>query len=316
MAIFGCRLDPGWTAARRAYAPLLFAALFALLGFPLRLAAQDAAGLPTLCDGGPEHSQPAQASDPDPSLRDLPRDILNDQKFLWTRPFRPRRGDWLPATVALGVTSGLIAIDRPVGQELSDSPPGDGAAFSRGVGRASGTAVDFGIAASFYLVGRWRNDAKARTTGILALRALTDSTIFSEVLKAASQRPRPTRENGHVRNHNADGEFFAGGSSFPSGHAIRAWALASVIAHQYSRPRWVAPTAYGLAGLVSVSRVTARKHFPSDVFVGSLLGFWIGRHVARSQAKGDGATPRARRWTFEPALLPSGGAGLRLTLEF
>src|SRR6185312_13419517 len=39
---------------------------------------------------------------------------------------------------------------------------------------------------------------------------------------------------------------------------------------------------YGAAGAVSISRVTGRQHFPSDVVVGSTLGWLIGRQIYRA----------------------------------
>ena len=247
------------------------------------------------------------------SLKELPRDILRDQKFLWLRPFRMKRSDVPWAGAIVGTTAGLIAIDRPVGQELSENPPGDGFAFSRRVGQFGGLLTDYGIAAGFYVIGRWRGDKRMRATGVLGLRAVTDSLIIVEILKTASQRPRPTRDDSRLRNHNADGEFFTGGRSFPSGHAAQAWALATVVAHQYRHRGWVPPTAYGLAGLVAVARVTQRKHFPADIFVGSVLGYLIGRHVAHSPCV-DEEMPR--RWHLISYVPMRGGATLALTWEF
>ncbi|MFQ5664450.1 MAG: phosphatase PAP2 family protein [Terriglobia bacterium] len=258
---------------------------------------------------------PAGASEcPTCTLKGLPGNILRDQKFLWLRPFRSKRSDIPWAVALLGTTAALIAIDRPVGQELSDSPPGAGFAFSRRVGQLGGGLTDFGVAGTFYLVGRWRGNERARTTGLLGLQAVADSLIVVEILKTASQRPRPTRAGGRLRNHNADGEFFAGGRSFPSGHAIEAWALATVVAHQYRQRRWVAPTAYGLAGLVAVARVTQRKHFPADIFVGSVLGYLIGSHVAHAASLGPSSTPR--RWHLLPSMPRGGGAAVTFSWEF
>src|SRR6184192_4438522 len=56
-------------------------------------------------------------------------------------------------------------------------------------------------------------------------------------------------------------------AGFPSGHSIGAFSLATVFARRYREHRWVPWVAYGLAGLVSFSRITAQAHFPSDVFV-------------------------------------------------
>ena len=40
--------------------------------------------------------------------------------------------------------------------------------------------------------------------------------------------------------------------------------------------------AYGLASTITVTRVTAKQHFPSDVIVGSALGWYFGRQVYRA----------------------------------
>src|SRR5207249_2933402 len=70
-------------------------------------------------------------------------------------------------------------------------------------------------------------------------------------------------------------------SSFPSTHAAAAWALASVVGDEY--PGWLSRTAvYGLATTVSVSRVLAEQHFPSDVLIGSAAGWLIGHYVYRA----------------------------------
>ena len=72
--------------------------------------------------------------------------------------------------------------------------------------------------------------------------------------------------------------FFDGGTSFPSNHAALTWAFASVVAHEYPNP-FAQIGAYGLATGVSLARVGASRHFLSDVFVGGLIGYQVGRHI-------------------------------------
>src|SRR5581483_12074673 len=77
------------------------------------------------------------------------------------------------------------------------------------------------------------------------------------------------------------------GQSMPSNHSIIAWSFAHAVAARY--PGWGTRLAvYGLASTVSVSRVLAREHFPSDVLVGSTFGYLIGGYVLhhRSQEHG------------------------------
>lgn len=228
----------------------------------------------------PPNPEPGEA--PRPALKGLAHDVLRDQGFLWGRPFRLKRPDVLWTAAVLGAAGGLIAIDRRAGQEISETWPGDLFRFGRRVSQIGGAAGDFGVASAFYVVGRLNGDDRARTTGVLGLRALADALIVVESLKTAAQRPRPTRDGGRLRRHNADGEFFTGGRSFPSGHATEGWALATLVACQYSHRRWVPPVAFSLAGVVSVARVLQRQHFPGDTFVGGSIGFMIGRHVCHS----------------------------------
>jgi len=74
------------------------------------------------------------------------------------------------------------------------------------------------------------------------------------------------------------GGFFQGGSSFPSEHSAAAWAVAGVVAHEYPGPL---PKifAYGLASLVSYSRIRGQQHFPSDVFIGGIIGSLVARQI-------------------------------------
>ena len=60
-----------------------------------------------------------------------------------------------------------------------------------------------------------------------------------------------------------------GGQSFPSAHTATAVGLAAGLAATYPRGRWLFA---GLAVGVALQRMFLGWHFPSDVFVGALLG--------------------------------------------
>jgi len=76
---------------------------------------------------------------------------------------------------------------------------------------------------------------------------------------------------------------FGNSGSFPSGHAIAAFSVASVFACRYRRRRWVPWVAYGGATVIALSRIPVQAHFPSDVFVGATLGYVIGHYVVLRQ---------------------------------
>jgi len=57
------------------------------------------------------------------------------------------------------------------------------------------------------------------------------------------------------------------------------FAVASVLAHHTNR-RWKKIALYGLAGAISFARFPAKKHFLSDIMVGSAIGYVTGTYIA------------------------------------
>ena len=113
-----------------------------------------------------------------------------------------------------------------------------------------------------------------KETGLLTREALTDAMPIYTVLQVIAGRERPGEGTGNGRfwqKHSIDG-------SFPAGHAMFCWTMATVVAHEYPR-WWVKALFYGTAATVSVTRFTAHDHFASDTFLGTALGYFIGRHI-------------------------------------
>ena len=198
------------------------------------------------------------------------RNILHDQKAIWTSPLHLRSRDAVWLVPLAGGTAALIATDQSTGDEIAESHKQLNA--SRIVSYAGSSYGAGGVALAFYLFGRAKHDDRARETGLLGAEALVDSGIVATALKEITQRSRPL--SGTSRS-----DFFDGGSSFPSGHSIAAWSLATVIANEYHDRPLVQITAYGIASAVSVARFTGQKHYLSDVLVGSAIGYGIGRYV-------------------------------------
>ena len=97
-------------------------------------------------------------------------------------------------------------------------------------------------------------------------------------------------------------------TSFPSGHATGAFAVAAVFAWEFRERRWARWVAYGTASLVAVSRVGLGRHFPSDVLAGAVLGRSIGRMVTHRAGGEAGSRPRNRlELIYEPR---NGGIGI------
>jgi len=205
-----------------------------------------------------------------PLATKLARNILMDQKDIWTSPFHMNRHDAIPWIVFGAATGALIATDRRTATQLPNTV--DQVSISRDVSKIGAAYTIIPITAGLYIGGAISHNPKARETGILGGEAALDSLIVVTILKSISQRPRPLEDNGK-------GSFFTGGDSFPSGHSMASWALASVVAHEYNKNILYPITAYGLASLVSFSRLSGQQHFGSDIVAGSAIGWFIGRYV-------------------------------------
>ncbi len=215
------------------------------------------------------------APEPEVTLRATPRNLLHDQAAIWTSPLRLRDNNIaVPALVVLATTV-AITTDHEAMTELIDhhsSLKNEANTASQGL-----TGGFIAAPAAFIAMGYMRHNYHAQETGILGGEAILDSLAVNEAVKIISRRERPTVDG-------AKGQFFQPGvnfdSSFASNHAIIAWSSATVIANEY--PGILTKiTAYTLAGGVSLTRVLAQQHFPSDVVLGSAVGWMIGRYVVR-----------------------------------
>jgi len=220
--------------------------------------------------------QVASVSQPNPTEYDnslgkhVFKDFVGDQKAIWRSPLHVRLvdADWL---VPLGVAAGaMFATDTQVSKSLSNSP----SRISN-----SNSLSNYGIASlaaaagGMYVWGHFTHNDHMRETGFLAGEAAANSLAATYALKYALGRERPLQDN-------FQGQFWHGGDSFPSEHSSAAWSIASVIAHEYPGPL-TSVVSYGLAAAISSARVSGKDHFPSDVLVGSALGWFIGQEVYR-----------------------------------
>jgi hypothetical protein len=199
------------------------------------------------------------------------KNLASDQRAIVTSPFHVRLidADWL---LPLGLaTGGMLATDTEVSKHLSSSPSRLNSfnTFSN-----DGLAAVVGVGGGMYLWGRITHDDHKRETGLLAGEAALDSFALTYELKNSFGRQRPL-------DNNYQGNFWHGGNSFPSEHAAVAWSIATVIAHEYPGPL-TTTLAYGMAAAIGAARVDAKQHFPSDVLIGSAIGWLMGEYVYRA----------------------------------
>ncbi len=199
------------------------------------------------------------------------RHLASDQKAFWASGKEiGNRGakTFVPFAAFTGL---LIASDSWLSKQVPDKP--NQLKRSSNVSNFATYSL-VGAAGASFLWGHLTNNDRLRESGLLSGEAAINSTAVTFALRAIAGRERPLAGD-------RSGRFFRGGSSFPSEHATLAWSVASVLAHEYPGPL-TKFFAYGLASAVTLTRVTSQQHFASDAFIGSALGWYIGRQVYRA----------------------------------
>lgn len=113
-----------------------------------------------------------------------------------------------------------------------------------------------------------------RQTGVLLLCSAT--AIATDPIKWIVGRARPVHDTSLIPTAMDFVPFSLRetGNSFPSGHAMLAFATAACLARYY--PRW-SPLFYFLASLVAAERVLELAHYASDVVAAAGIGIILSR---------------------------------------
>jgi len=239
------------------------------------------AALPSSSPAIPVPSNQAPGDDREVSWRKLPMNILHDQKDMWLFPLELGQGrHWLPALFVTGGTAAFLATDPQLMPHFRKTNTFHD--FNRVLGTtASGAAIAV-VPAVFYAVSLIRKDSYDQSTALFAGEAVVDDTILMVVTKAITRRQRPTERpvDGPYNDtfFHSNGSIFGKGTSFPSGHAMMAFSVATVFARRYHNHRWVPYVAYAVASALAFSRVTTGAHFPADAFFGASMGYFIARY--------------------------------------
>jgi hypothetical protein len=227
-----------------------------------------------------------------------------------TGPLRYEKDDWINVGIVLSVTGALMLLDERIDDFWQDKLRG------KKTDSVEDVVENFGDSDKL-LLGTLGGYALSEAFGLEREKALFlngfQSVLLSAVLiegiKYIGQRERPDDADGAFDwNGPKGGEF---NTAFPSGHAGKAFAMATVVAETYGPEHpWVPWLAYPLAGLTALGRVNAQRHWASDVFAGAAIGHFIGRMVTRHSPFLEEAGLVLR------PLGEQGAAGLSLALRF
>ena len=175
----------------------------------------------------------------------------------------------------------LLVFDGPLARWVQSPELASIRKFASGIGYL-GHGVSLTLISSIiYLFGICFKKPKFSKSGIQAFVTLILSGLLSQTMKHLTGRSRPRLST--VEYFGLKGPTFESGwDSFPSGHAIAVFAVATILAKSFPRHSWIF---YSMAALVALCRVFSGSHFLTDVFAGACLGFLLGYLVINFTAR-------------------------------
>ncbi len=217
-------------------------------------------------------------------LSQTPSRLLRDEWHILTAPVHIQRRDLRWLLPLAGASAAALATDTYTMRHVVSTSP----SFNSSNDTTSTVLRDMFIGAPIALFGSGElgHNQHQRDAGLLAGQAMINAYATDVAIKFIFLRERPQLTN-------ARGHFFTGDAasdpSFVSGHAIVAWSSAAALAGEYSKP-WQQVGLYTMATGVSLTRVLAQQHFPTDVLLGSVAGWLIGHYVVRAHRPPHGSS--------------------------
>jgi membrane-associated phospholipid phosphatase len=213
---------------------------------------------------------------------------VKDMQGIVTSPARWDASDWVTATVVTGIAVGLYENDAKIQKWALEHKTSTTETIGDKI-----TYLGFGkytpvLLGGMYAYGYFAPEPKMTSTVLLSIESFVLTGVVTQVLKYSTHRHRPYTND---PPHTWDGPSLDNSGStmsFPSGHASSTFAIFTVIASE-SDNSIVPPLAYGVATITALNRIAHNAHWASDVFVGSALGYSIGKFIVASHRKA-GAT--------------------------
>ena len=248
-------------------------------------------------DNGTPDSAPETSVVASPQQGIVKRSVIRigkDQKHLYLAPFERHNLKW-DALVLVG-TGAFLAADRRIENNL---PSGHFTLYQ--------ATSDISIAglsgslAGIWIYGIKTENEHAKEMGEIELETLVNTFLIYTPMQFIAGRQRPGEGNGHgdfLKHHSIN-------TSFPGGHAMFTWAMASVLADEYPKP-WARTLSYGAAFAVTFTRFLARDHWASDMFLGSALGLAIAENTFHARCDPQYESQcRHHQWRWKPMKVPA-----------
>ncbi|MGC8865698.1 MAG: phosphatase PAP2 family protein [Bacteroidales bacterium] len=232
---------------------------------------------------------------------------LNAEKKIFLSPTQWNDRDWMTLAILLSGGGMIMGNDREIFHQIQDWRSGTGDRVARYFAEPIGSGLlSLPLLAVMYAGGRIGDNPRIAQAAMAGASAFVVTVFNVQIMKSLMGRERPTKTDNPYVFHGPT----LRNDALPSGHTAVAFAMATAIATCYDDNPWLNAGLWATAALTGWSRINDGKHWPSDVFAGAVLGYYMGRWVGR-QWKMDRAGKTLSSISLQPMLAPQ-GTGFRL----
>ena len=277
----------------------------------------------------------------------IPKDFVFDIKYgaldvlsVWASPFRGSLHGYAIGALSLGLAGASSIFDDNVAAWIREHPNAGVLEVLNPVREASGLSlVNIGAggwhekgALAVYGVGLFTRSRTIRDLGMGCLAASQAHLLVRTVVYAAVSRERPLfRETvggteierpGRPYALSSPGQATWWDNSFFAGHATTVISCVSFITHRFHLG-YAEPALWAFGAALSVGRMADQRHYTSDVLIGGLIGFAVGKVVGErsrdraelrdgkgAQVPGERDKVKSRSWKDGVYMTQSGSSTL------
>jgi membrane-associated phospholipid phosphatase len=204
---------------------------------------------------------------------------FKDGGKVYTSPLHWKGKDWLKVVALGGAGIVIHQLDAPINDVVySNNSP-----FTRGFSNAfeplGNPYYVLPALIGTYLYAHAKGHDELSGLTITAGKAVIITNAIATWTKLLAHRHRPNEDTPSLPNQWDGPRANFKNTSFFSTHTATSFALASVVSSTYSDHKWVPFAAYSMASLISASRLAGKDHWATDVFVGAVIGYSVGKLV-------------------------------------
>jgi len=205
------------------------------------------------------------------------KQFWNESGTIVTQPTSWETNDWLILAGVAGLTYGTMFLDKEIKFMLDDNQKYANS-FPIQLGKFWGEPITtLVIGGGLYSYGLLSDDISAKKIGYEIGQSAFFAGIVTTFIKYAIGRERPRHSDDPFSFHPfsfRNDDFLA----LSSGHAALAFSLSTVLAANTDKT-YLKIAAFIPAFLTAFSRVYHNHHWTSDVLLGGVIGYSVGRFV-------------------------------------